>query len=124
MSSKKRSHNDNDPDIGSFTKKVTGKELTASEEIRIQLDILVEVLEDKGIILSTHIGQPETLIFVNSHFLFFFELVNAFHFQIFYSFNFQVPVGSRILTTINAHETIPFCRIDMNPMFMYNLSFL
>jgi hypothetical protein len=48
MSFKKKPHDD-DEDIG-LSKKVTGKELTLSDEIRSRLDTLVELLQDKGII--------------------------------------------------------------------------
>lgn len=49
MAAKKKSEN-SDPDIGTFNKKVTGRELNLREEISIRLDILVELLHDKGII--------------------------------------------------------------------------
>jgi hypothetical protein len=39
-----------DPDIGSYNKKITGRELNLREEISIRLDTLVELLHDKGII--------------------------------------------------------------------------
>jgi predicted transcriptional regulator YheO len=48
MSLKKKPHDD-DEDIG-LSKKVTGKELTLSDEISTRLDTLVELLQDKGII--------------------------------------------------------------------------
>jgi hypothetical protein len=40
---------DDDVDIGP-SKKVTGKELTLSEEVSTRLNTLVELLQDKGII--------------------------------------------------------------------------
>jgi hypothetical protein len=40
---------EDDLDIGT-SKKVTGRELTLSEEISTRLNILVELLQDKGII--------------------------------------------------------------------------
>jgi hypothetical protein len=40
---------DEDADIGT-SKKVTGRELTLSEETSTRLNILVELLQDKGII--------------------------------------------------------------------------
>jgi hypothetical protein len=40
---------DVDPDIGT-SKKVTGRELSLSEETSTRLDTLLELLEDKGII--------------------------------------------------------------------------
>jgi hypothetical protein len=49
MVSKKRSEK-TDPDIGTYNKKVTGRELNLAEEIGIRLDTLVELLHDKGII--------------------------------------------------------------------------
>jgi hypothetical protein len=48
MSFNKRSSED-DVDIGP-SKKITGRELTLSEEVSTRLNTLVEVLEDKGII--------------------------------------------------------------------------
>lgn len=48
MSFKKKTHDD-DVDIGP-SKKVTGKELTLSDETSTRLDILIELLQDKGII--------------------------------------------------------------------------
>ena len=39
-----------DPDIGTYNKKATGRELDTSEEITIRLDTLVQLLHDKGII--------------------------------------------------------------------------
>jgi predicted transcriptional regulator YheO len=48
MSLKKKPHDD-DADIG-LSKKVTGKELTLSDEISTRLDTLVQLLQDKGII--------------------------------------------------------------------------
>jgi predicted transcriptional regulator YheO len=44
----KKPHDD-DADIG-LSKKVTGKELTLSDEITTRLDTLVQLLQDKGII--------------------------------------------------------------------------
>jgi hypothetical protein len=44
----KESH-DVDPDIGT-SKKVTGRELSLSEETSTRLETLLELLEDKGII--------------------------------------------------------------------------
>jgi predicted transcriptional regulator YheO len=49
MGVKKGSHQD-DPDLGTYTKKTTGRELTLSEETSTRLNILVELLQDKGII--------------------------------------------------------------------------
>ena len=49
MIAKKRSDN-MDPDIGSYNKKVTGRELNLHEEISIRFDTLVELLHDKGVI--------------------------------------------------------------------------
>ena len=46
----KKSSENVDPDIGSYNKKVTGRELNPSEETSIRLDSLVELLHDKGII--------------------------------------------------------------------------
>jgi predicted transcriptional regulator YheO len=40
---------DDDVDVGP-SKKVTGRELTLSEEVSTRLDTLVELLQDKGII--------------------------------------------------------------------------
>jgi hypothetical protein len=48
MGLKKESHAD-DLDLGTY-KKVTGKELTVSEEISTRLSTLIELLVDKGII--------------------------------------------------------------------------
>jgi hypothetical protein len=48
MRTNKKSGED-DLDIGT-SKKVTGRELTLSEETSIRLDTLVELLQDKGII--------------------------------------------------------------------------
>jgi len=48
MSFEKKTHDD-DVDIGP-SKKVTGKELTLSEEVSARLDTLIELLQDKGII--------------------------------------------------------------------------
>lgn len=48
MSLKKKTQDD-DVDIGP-SKKVTGKELTLSEEVSTRLNTLVELLHDKGII--------------------------------------------------------------------------
>jgi hypothetical protein len=48
MSFNKRS-GDDDVDIGP-SKKITGKELTLSEEVSTRLKTLVELLQDKGII--------------------------------------------------------------------------
>jgi len=39
-----------DPDMGSYNKKVTGRELNLHEEISIRFDTLVELLHDKGVI--------------------------------------------------------------------------
>jgi hypothetical protein len=44
----KKAHDD-DADIG-LSKKVTGRELTLSDEIGTRLDTLVQLLQDKGII--------------------------------------------------------------------------
>jgi hypothetical protein len=49
MGFKRKSHAD-DPDLGTYNKKITGKELTVSEEISTRLSTLVELLVDKGII--------------------------------------------------------------------------
>ena len=49
MVAKKRSGK-SDPDMGTYNKEVTGRELNLAEEIGIRLDILVELLHDKGII--------------------------------------------------------------------------
>jgi hypothetical protein len=49
MSGKKKSHHE-DPDVGPYNKKITGRELSLPEEISIRLDTLVELLQDKGII--------------------------------------------------------------------------
>jgi predicted transcriptional regulator YheO len=49
MVDKKRSQN-SDPDLGTYNKKATGRELDLHEEISIRLDTLVELLHDKGII--------------------------------------------------------------------------
>jgi hypothetical protein len=49
MVDKKKSE-DIDPDIGSYNKNVTGRELNLREEISIRLDTLVELLHDKGVI--------------------------------------------------------------------------
>jgi hypothetical protein len=49
MVARKRSEN-SDPDIGTYNKKVTGRELNLHEEVGIRLDTLVELLHDKGII--------------------------------------------------------------------------
>jgi hypothetical protein len=46
---KKAADDEVDVDIGS-SKKVTGKELTLSEELSTRLDTLVELLQDKGLI--------------------------------------------------------------------------
>jgi hypothetical protein len=46
---KKAADDEVDVDIGS-SKKVTGKELTPSEELSTRLDTLVELLQDKGLI--------------------------------------------------------------------------
>jgi hypothetical protein len=48
MGLNKKSHAD-DLDLGTY-KKVTGKELTVSEEISTRLSTLIELLVDKGII--------------------------------------------------------------------------
>ena len=48
MTTDKRS-GDEDADIGT-SKKVTGRELSLSEETNIRLNMLVELLQDKGII--------------------------------------------------------------------------
>jgi hypothetical protein len=48
MSFNKRS-DEADVDIGS-SKKITGKELTLSEEVSTRLNTLVELLQDKGVI--------------------------------------------------------------------------
>jgi predicted transcriptional regulator YheO len=49
MIAKKRSDN-MDPDMGSYNKKATGRELNLHEEISIRFDTLVELLHDKGVI--------------------------------------------------------------------------
>lgn len=49
MASRKRADKI-DPDIGTYNKKVTGRELKPNEEITVRLDTLVELLHDKGII--------------------------------------------------------------------------
>jgi predicted transcriptional regulator YheO len=48
MVAKKRS--ENDPDLGTYNKKATGRELNDLEETSIRLNTLVELLHDKGII--------------------------------------------------------------------------
>jgi hypothetical protein len=48
MRTKKKSA-DEDADIGT-SKKVTGREITVSEEISTRLSVLIELLHDKGII--------------------------------------------------------------------------
>jgi len=49
MVAEKRSDNI-DPDIGTYSKKVTGRELNLPEEINTRLRTLVDLLHDKGII--------------------------------------------------------------------------
>jgi predicted transcriptional regulator YheO len=49
MVAKKRSE-DSDPDIGTYNKKVTGRDLSLAEETGTRLNTLVEILHDKGII--------------------------------------------------------------------------
>lgn len=41
---------ENDPDLGTYDKKTTGRDLTIQEETAIRLDTLVELLHEKGII--------------------------------------------------------------------------
>jgi hypothetical protein len=48
MSSKKKTHDD-DVDIG-LSKEVTGRELALSDETTTRLNVLVELLQEKGII--------------------------------------------------------------------------
>jgi hypothetical protein len=51
MYSKRRhSQHDNNIEGPNMRKKITGKELTSSEEISTRLNTLVEILDDKGII--------------------------------------------------------------------------
>jgi hypothetical protein len=49
MAAKKRTPH-NDPDLGPYNKKITGKELSPLQEISTRFDTLVELLQDKGII--------------------------------------------------------------------------
>jgi glutamine synthetase type III len=49
MGDKKRSQT-SDPDLGTYNKKATGRELNLHEEISIRLDTLMELLHEKGII--------------------------------------------------------------------------
>jgi predicted transcriptional regulator YheO len=49
MVAKKRSE-ESDPDIGTYNKKVTGRDLSLAEETSTRVDILVGLLHDKGII--------------------------------------------------------------------------
>jgi glutamine synthetase type III len=48
MVGKKKS--ENDPDLGTYNKKATGRDLTIQEETAIRLDTLVELMHEKGII--------------------------------------------------------------------------
>ena len=49
MVAKKRSENI-DPDLGTYKKKATGRELSVHEETRIRLNTLIELLHDRGVI--------------------------------------------------------------------------
>ena len=55
MSFKKRSHDD-ELEMGP-SKKITGKELSLSEETSTRLNALVELLQDKGIISKKEYGS-------------------------------------------------------------------
>jgi hypothetical protein len=63
MIAKKRSDNV-DPDMGSYNKKVTGRELNLHEEISIRFDTLVELLHDKGVINKKEL---ESRVAMNLH---------------------------------------------------------
>src|SRR5690349_4695920 len=60
---KKRPENNN-PDIGTFTKKVTGRELDLLEEMSIRLGTLIELLHDKGFINKK---EFESRVAMHSH---------------------------------------------------------
>jgi predicted transcriptional regulator YheO len=45
-----KSSENSDPDLGTYSKKSTGRELSVQEETDIRLKTLVELLHDKGII--------------------------------------------------------------------------
>ncbi len=49
MVAKKRSENI-DPDLGTYKKKATGRELSLHEETGIRLNTLIELLHDRGVI--------------------------------------------------------------------------
>jgi hypothetical protein len=60
MVAKKRSEN-SDPDLGTYNKKATGREISALEEIAIRLSTLVELLHDKGIINKKELESRATM---------------------------------------------------------------